>query len=463
MGGKNLLPALVLALSGMAASAAPQQPVLVIERVNVLPMTASENVPIRDATVVIADGRISSISRGRKGNPPPGSRRVDAKGKWLIPALTDAHVHIINERQVRLLMPEVSTGAISTADLLLPYVANGVLQVVNMSAMTESVAQRDEVESGKVLGPHIALAAMIDGSPPFWPPGMTRVATTAEAGKQAVREILAEGHDFIKTYSKLDLETFTAIVDEARERRMKVLGHLPGRGADRLEEFLQPGFSMVAHAEEFAHQSRSLSDEDVARFAQLARKSGVWLTATLALDERILTQVRDPQSLKRARELAYVHPALRKFWLEHNPYWKAPAAHFENLDKVIDFNKRLVKAFAWAGVPVVAGTDSSVPGVAPGFALHEELVAFTQAGLTNEQALSAATRLPAEWLGVAADRGTVETGKRANLVLLDADPLLDIAHTRKIFAVIANGRYLPRSELDATMAELAKRYAHSEP
>lgn len=432
---------------------------LAIEHVTVLSMAATPAPPLRDATVVVRNRRIESIAPSATTKIPSDAERVDGRGKYLMPSLTDCHVHIENDRLLRLLLqaPDLPAGTVNDADAMAPYVAHGVLQVINMSAMSESVGQRDAVESYRLLGPHIALAAMVDGSPPIWPPGMTRIAESPEAGRQVVRDIKAEGYDLVKVYSQLTAETYAAILDEAGKQQIKVLGHIPERGAGRTAQFFRPGYAMVAHAEEFAYQSKSMSDEEIAGFVAMARASGTWLTASLTLNERILEQVRDPQSLHGRTEFRYISRPVLEFWLNRNPYIGRREQLLPIMERVVDFNRRLVKAFAQAGIPVVAGTDSLVPGVVGGLALHDELAALARAGLSNDKVLAAATRLPAEWLGVIADRGTVEAGKRADLLLLDGDPLTDIGNTRRIAAVIAGGRYLPRRELDGMLSDSAKR------
>src|SRR5690606_17375210 len=141
------------------------------------------------------------------------------------------------------------------------------------------------------------------------------------------------------------------------------------------------------------------------------------LTSTLVLDERILEQTRDPESLLDNPGLPYVHPATRLAWLERNPYTgRDTPERIDQLERLVAFNRALVKAFADAGIPVLPGTDSLVPGVVAGFSLHEELEAMAAAGMSSEQVLSAATRQAAEWLQVNHDRGTVEVGKRADLL-----------------------------------------------
>jgi hypothetical protein len=434
---------------------------LAIEHVTVLSM-AADSAPRLDATVIIRDGRIVWVGPASEADIPSDAQRVNGAGQWLMPALTDMHVHVENDRMMRLLIgkPDLADGTIDVADLFTPYVAKGVLQIVNMSAMSESLAQRDAVEDGSVLGPHVALAAMVDGDPPIWPEGMASIAATPEDGRRLVRDVQAQGYDFVKVYVNLSLATFTAIIDEAGARDIKVLGHIPRVEQATTEDFFQPGFGMVAHAEEFFFQSDEITDDDIPRFVAMAQASGTWLTSTLVLDQRILEQTRDPATLLQTPGLAYVHPAALPGWFELNRYVdRNGPERIAQLERLVAFNRKLVKAFADAGIPVLPGTDSIIPGVVAGFALHEELVAMAEAGMTSEQVLTAATRLSAEWLEVDDDRGTVEIGKRADLLLLDADPLADVSNTRAIAAVIAGKRYLPRAELDAMLVSLAERYA----
>ncbi|HEV2667746.1 MAG TPA: amidohydrolase family protein, partial [Blastocatellia bacterium] len=320
------------------------------------------------------------------------------------------------------------------------------------------VALRDELEAGEAVCPHLALARMSDGSPPIWPDSI--VAATPEEGRAAVRRIQDEDFDFVKVYTRLNLETFTAIVAEARQRNMKVVGHLPLRNQAMTEQLLQPGFGMVAHAEEYSYQGPDRTDETIKRFAALAKVNGTGLIATLTANEQILAQARDLQALRQRPELAYLHPLIRREWLENNRY-----ARFANpegvaaLANIVDFNNRLVRTFSEAGITIVAGTDSGIPGVMPGFALHDELQSLVEAGLTNWQALAAATVTPTRWIGTESDRGTIEAGKAADLVLLDADPLAEISNTRRIAAVIVGGQFLSKTVLDGRMAALASKFS----
>jgi hypothetical protein len=177
----------------------PLPPPLAIEHVSVLPMTFDGAV-LRDQTVTLQDGLIVAIESSAGAKIAVRVKRIDGRGKFLMPGLTDAHVHVENDRLLRLFTdnPKIPTGTVRTEDIFLPYVANGVLQVIDLSATSETLGQRDEVESGRAVGPHIALAAMIDGANPVLPVGITRVAATPNDGRQAVRDASAEGYDIIK-------------------------------------------------------------------------------------------------------------------------------------------------------------------------------------------------------------------------------------------------------------------------
>ena len=420
-----------------------------IKNVNVITMT-SPNKIINNATVIIKDNKISSINE-----PIPNEATIiDGKGKWLIPGLIDMHVHNLADINFSVGYPtKAATIFTDTQDFMLLYIANGITTAFELNARVEHFGQRNEMAKGRAIGPRIALAMLIDGGD-----ASGNIANTPSDGRQTVRIAKAQGYEFIKVYSGLDIETYKAIIDEANQQGMKVVGHIPNAFKGRIEEAFVPHFDLVAHAEEYAKQTDSFTMQDAKRFAKLAKENGTWLTPTLITMEKILEQARSLEGIGNLPGFKYVHPLIQSRWLTSNNYNTGTSperiAYFE---KLIGFHRLLVKAFKEAGVPIVAGTDAGNPGVVWGFSLHDELELLVKAGLTNQEALSSATRLPANWLGIEDKIGTVEVGKYADLILLDANPLEKIQNTRKIFGVFVNGQWIDKEKINAMLSDLEKR------
>jgi imidazolonepropionase-like amidohydrolase len=423
--------------------------IFAVTNVNIITM-ATDNKIIENATVVIKDKKILSIN-----SPiPDKAKLINGKGKWLLPGLIDMHVHNLADVDFGSNYPtKGATAFTNTQDFMLLYIANGVTTAFELSARPEHFGERNEIIKGNVIGPRIALALLIDSGE-----GSGNVANTPEDGRQTVRIAKAQGYEFIKVYSSLNIETFKAIVDEASKQGMKVVGHIPNAFKGKIEEVFVPNYDLVAHAEEYAKQTDSFSDEDAKRFAQLSKRNGTWLTPTLITMVKIKEQVHSLERIINLPSLKYVHPLMQSKWLNSNNYNTGTTPdRMAYVDRIADFNIRIVKAFKEAGVPIVAGTDSGVSGVVWGFSLHDELELLVQAGLTPQEALTSSTRLPANWLGIDDKIGTIETGKYADLILLDANPLNDISNTRKISGVFVNGQWVDKVKIKTMLSDLAKR------
>ena len=373
-----------------------KQSLYTIKNVNIIPMT-KDNKLIKNANIVIKDKKILSINEPI----PKDAKIINGKDKWLIPGLIDMHVHTNADLNFRKDSPTQSaTVFMDTQDVMTTYIANGVTTIFELDGRVEHFGQRNEIAKGKVIGPRMAIAPVINGGNPD---NGGRIVNTAQDAQQAVRSVKAERYNFIKAYSDLNIESLLAIVDEAKKQGMKVVGHIPNAFKGQTETAFVENFGLVAHAEEFSKQinDKKKTKDDAEYFAQLAKKNNTWLIPNLIAIVSIAEQARSLDSIRSLKTFKYVHPMIQDKWLTSNQYNKRSSPEFiAYLDSLITFHKQIVIAFKEAGVPMLAGTDAGTSGIVTGFSLHDELELLVDAGLTNEEALIAATRLPAQWLTI---------------------------------------------------------------
>ncbi len=420
----------------------------------VVPMDRERTIP--DQTVVVNDGKIVAIGPASKLEAPAGAFLVDATGRYLIPALCDMHVHLLSEAWNIMLQTEARlTGKdVPYERFLFPYLANGVTTVQEMFATPEGLALRHRIDRGELLGPRLILARALDGPKKGWPPPLTTWVESALQAREAVREAKKAGYDKIKVYSFLDRESYDAIISTARELDMDVIGHVPMSLS--VEYVLDAGQKLIAHAEEvMKHAGGDYNAERIKDFADKMAKRGIWLTPTLMTSESIAEVFDDPaKPLSRPEAVYWKHPMQAGVWsfIVDNLYRPVPAdAKAEFREGFEKFQKPLTKAFYEKGGKLMAGTDSILPGIVPGFSLHRELKELVGAGLTPYEALRAATTRPFEYLGESDKAGTIEVGKRSDLVLLDENPLEDISGASKVSGVLVRGRWLGTEEIKKRM------------
>lgn len=458
-----LLPTL---LQAQTSTARP----LVLADVTVIDATGAA--ARHDMTVVISGERIAALGKAGTIDIPKGARVVDARGKFLIPGLWDMHVHLA--------VPQANK-AINKQVYLPLLIANGVTGVRDMYSVMETIdAWRKEIAAGTLLGPRIvATGHILDG------PGTrdyTVVRNAAEA-RQAVTAVKQEGSDFVKVYSVLPREGYLAIVDEAKRQHIPFAGHVPltvsvaeasDAGQRSIEHMTGMVLAVSSREAELRRQFAPMSGIDIiaARnafdrielqaidsfsapkanqlFSRLARND-TWECPTLVV-LRSMAFMQDPDFIQDSR-LKYMTSATRRRWTpEGEPELRRQAEEIA-ADKTLYRKKlELVGAMQRAGVGILAGTDMTNPYVFPGFSLHDELELMVQAGLTPLQALQSATVNPARYFGKQQDLGSIGVGKLADLVLLGADPLLDIGNTRQIDAVVVAGKLIDKSQRDALLA-----------
>ena len=415
---------------------------------------------LEDQTVVLVNGRVAAIGPSARVKVPPKAFRIDARGRYLLPALSDMHVHIEGESWNALLSAKARAASKSVPfeDFLFPYVANGVTTVQVLSGTRELLPVRAQIAGGELLAPRLILARMIDGPDKAWPPPLSTWVSTADEARRATRQAKADGYDKMKVYSFLTKETYDAVIATAKEQHMDVIGHIPY--ALSVEYVVDAGQKMIAHTEEVAkHAHGDYSAGKIAYFAGRIADGGVWMTPTLVTTRRILDEFSDPNGLFASPEAAYVrHPMQTEIWsFISNMYKDIPPEHRTKLlDDFEKFQRPFTKVFHDKGGQLMTGTDSLLPRLVPGFALHQELKEFVDVGLTPYEALRASTTVPYEYLGEARDAGTIEVGKRPDLLLVDANPLEDVAAASKITGVLMRGRWISRQEIDRRMRSIAK-------
>jgi imidazolonepropionase-like amidohydrolase len=420
-------------------------------------------------TVLIDGERIAAVGGSGEVAVPDKAQVVEGAGKFLIPGLWDMHAHW-------------GPGYAFMAAPYLPlFTANGVTGIRMMAGHPVYLQWRRQLTEGTLAGPRMVLAGIIvDGPKPFW---RDSIATnTPDDGRQAVQGTQQDGYDFVKVYSSLSRGVFFAIADEAKRRRIPFAGHVPD--AVRVEEASDAGQKSIEHLtglllavssqetelrREFAAAVRLpatperaallrslgvrlLETHDAARAAALFAKlkaNGTWQVPTLPV-----LRLLEPEDATDAR-LKYIPVPVRAGWARRAREQRVPEdiAHQRNL-----FQRRLelVGEMHRAGVGILAGSDSQNPYCFPGFSLHDDLEWLVKAGLRPLAALQAATRNPAVYLDRLQDFGTVEKGKMADLVLLDADPTQDIRNTRKIAAVVNAGKLFSRAALDKMLADIER-------
>lgn len=413
-------------------------------------------------TVLIDSNRIVAISAPHEARIPADAARVDGHGKFLIPGLVDMHVHLFNKASHR-----------PPNDWSLPlYVAQGVTAVREMNtdaAGIETIRRwRREADDGERIAPHVLAA------------GIAVFGASPDAAARDTNAAIDAGADFIKVFSEVPASHWRAILEVARRRAEPVAGHVPAgvplreaaAAGQRSGEHLMQAYEACSSIEkQLLAERRDLGGEALValRDAQEARALAAFDPRACTRIGRILaktTQVQVPtlvlphMEANRANTAPDTDPRWRYLRADERARWRRGLA---DLDAHADtqagqrwlVSRRIVSAFHRAGVTILAGTDAPMLYVYPGFALHEELALLVESGLTPSEALNSATLAPAKFFGLDATSGSVAVGKAADLVLLDADPLLDIGNTRRIDAVLLGGRLLRRADLDALLESAA--------
>ena len=370
-----------------------------------------------DFTVLISGDHISAVGPAKSVRVPRDAQILDGRGKFLIPGLWDMHAHLFAT------IP-LDPNDPAPREFFAPrLVANGITGV---RSMWDDPGAIRRLRASEAVPRIVSCGPILDGPQPYVP-GAQACANAAQ-GREAVRRLKAEGVEFIKVYSLLPRDAYLAIAEEARASGLPFAGHVPNSVS--LEEASDAGQKSFEHLMGMESLDPQKAPAVFAKFV----KNGTWQTPTL-------TALRGLMYFGNAERLK--DPRISSLPLLIQQYWKAGGAGVSSDEETFQRQLDLVASMHRAGVKLLAGTDTPNPFVFPGESLHEELELLVKASLTPMQAIQCATLHPAEYLGMADRLGSIAPGKLADLVLLDADPLANIVNTRRIAAVILNGKFQP--------------------
>jgi imidazolonepropionase-like amidohydrolase len=406
---------------------------------------------LTDQTVIVEGNRIIVVGPRKSTPVPKGATVIDGSGKYLIPGLAEMHAH-------------VPGGQASDADInrvMYLFAAHGITTIRGMLGAPRHLELRGRLERGEVVGPQlITTGPSLNGN---------SVGDWATA-KRLVEEQQQAGYDLLKIHPGIQREPFDTLAATARRVKIRFAGHVPlDVGLDRalaapywsidhldgyVEAMAVPAGGSALPASQFfgANLATSLDTTRIPALAARTRAAGVWNVPTQVLFENLASE--EPGEAMAARpEMQYMPAAVSAQWVEAKKNLGNQLGQ-ANLARLVVVRRQLIKALQDAGAGLLLGSDAPQIWNVPGISTHRELESLVAAGLTPYQALTTGTVNVGRYLGREGEMGTIEAGRRADLVLLEANPLDDIRNSRKVSGVVLNGHWMDRATLDAGLAAL---------
>ncbi len=417
--------------------------------VNVVPMTGER--VLRAQTVIVKGDRIAQLGPRDGVTVPADAVRVEGQGRFLMPGLGEMHGHLVPD------------GAVSERILALNAL-HGITTIRGMLGHPSHLTLRDRVAKGELLGPTIYTSG------PSFSGGTAKDADTAV---RMVKDQKAAGYDFLKIHPGVTRGVFDALARAAIEADITAQGHVPAevglrraleppyRAIDHLDGFVEllAGWSPGPDAPDpgfFGFKITGRVDESkIPALAADVRKAGVWIVPTEVIAHTFVSP-EPPEKTLEQPAMRYVPAAMRDGWLKQKRSFNEShgIGTAEERERYHALRRRLIKALHAAGVKILVGADSPQVMSVPGVATHQELAHLVDAGLTPYQAIEAGTRNVAELFGAGKERGTIEAGKRADLILVEANPLERVQHASRIAGVVVGGRWLAKDEIASRLKAL---------
>ena len=415
-----------------------------ILNVNVLTMLNNEI--LENQTVLISGETIEFIGAEGKTNIPKDALIIDGKGKYLMPGLIDMHVHLGDNED----------------DLLL-FLVNGVTTIRNMwgyehfqplnwlfgTRVFNHLKLRDEVKNNRILGPTIFTAGpLIEGETPFFPGFMVKKVTSAQDAEKTVLHQAKQGYDLIKFYSTVSEDVFTSLARCARENNISIAGHIPDKVGIR--NVINSKVTSIEHLLGFFNPYKpelAVNENEIPELAQLSAQNNVYHCPTLIANERICN-ISKMQEYENEPEMEFLLKTSSNIFKK-----KQLKPNHEYLPFLFGVIQELKKQ----GAGIIAGTDKATPYVAAGFSLHRELKLLNTSGLTPFETIQAATINAAKCLKKETKLGTIESGKCADLILVEQNPLKNLETIKNHCGVMTKGRWLSREKCNQILRELKQK------
>jgi hypothetical protein len=435
LSGAALLLGAVLPSAACAQSATD---VIAFENVTVIPMTDDRALP--GHTVLVRGDRIVAVGPAASVAVPGGARRVDGRGKYLVPGLAEMHGHV----------PPPSAPAQVTEDVLFLYLANGITTVRGMLGAEGQLNLRRRTNTGELLGPTLYLAG---------PSFNGNSVNSVDDAVRMVREQRAAGWDLLKVHPGLTLPEYDAMARTAAQEGIRFGGHVPADVG--LMHALRMGQETFDHVDGYVeYVGGATGPIDPAKLdsaVRATREAGAWVVPTMALWEVLYTTL-PLDSLMAYPELRYTSAQSVQQWVNaYNQRRGSPQFNAETSRRTIEARQLVLAALHHGGGRILMGTDAPQQFSVPGFSLHREFPRMRAAGMSPYDILVTGTRNVGEYFQRLDTFGTVAVGRRADLLLLDADPLADVANLQRIAGVMVRGRWVPREEIRARLDAIAAR------
>ncbi len=426
---------------------------------------------LKNYTVLVSDGLIVDVGKNLK--IPKNAEIIEVKGKYLIPGLMDMHVHLLSDG-------DEYPDSIAEDELKV-MVANGVTTVRFMIGTPEQLVLRERSRDGEIIAPTIYTASPhLTGKEQ----GNNFVVHTEQEAREAVIKSKVAGYDFIKITTFIDANVYEAAVDEAAKQDIRVVGHADSRyvGVERAWKAKQQIEHLDGYLEmllsDDAPMKGSISDLYVydpknwesfdyineTKIPEIARKTvaaNPFVDPTQHFMKNTFGLPRSESSIREQPDFKFYPKAVQDFYINYLKKTKINEIPLEKRARWVEIRNKMIRAIYEAGGKIMAGSDTPEFLWLYGYALHRELEALAEAGLSNYAVLEAATKNPSMFFGTLDNVGTIEKGKRSDMLLLDANPLEDISNTQKRAGVMLKGKYYPVNELDKWLDEIAPKIANS--